>query len=90
MQRTNANTPGQGGSVNPFRYRLKNKTVTRTIRIQPDSDGRHFLLEVIDTCLTSPELSWIRFDSGKEAEEAATQHYQESLAEGFIPTSQAS
>lgn len=86
MQIANANVPTQGGSVTPIRYRLKNaKSVTRTIRIQPEKDGSHFLLEVIDSCLTSPELSWTRFDSGQEAEEAATRQYRESLTEGFVP-----
>lgn len=84
MQITNADKSGKREGARPFLYRLTNKAVTRTIRIQPESDGRHFLLEIIDPCLTSPELSWTRFDSGKEAEEAATQHYQESLTEGFV------
>ena len=68
------------------RYKLRNKeSVTRTIKVEKESDGSDYLLEVIDTCLTAPKLSWTLFGTRPEAEAGAEAQYQVSLKEGFTP-----
>jgi hypothetical protein len=74
----------------------KDDAVTRTIKVKTESEGTHYVVEIVDTNLNGealhapahhiiPNFSWIHFPSRSEAEAGALARYDASLKDGFTP-----
>jgi len=78
-------------------YRLcKDNLYNRTIKVTEEPEGRHYLVETVDTGLTldgprnhisplSPDFSWKHFTTLSEALDCLQAQYEASLKEGFKP-----
>jgi hypothetical protein len=74
----------------------KDNTFTRTIKVTRESEGNHYLVEVVNTSLGGqvgrggipsviPDFSWKHFASLPDAETSVNAQYEASLKEGFRP-----